>query len=62
MTIEELQRQPLFDPLTHPVWELRVAYGTAFDDYQKAIRDLSDLDLLRLYGGTVKLDLARKDA
>ena len=61
MTIEELQRQPLVDPLTHPVWKLRVAYAAAFDDYQKAIRELSDLDLLRLYSGTVKLDLDRKD-
>jgi hypothetical protein len=62
MTIEELQRQPLFDPLTHPVWKLRAAFYTALDDYDKAISNLTDVDLLRLYGGTVKLDLDHKNA
>ena len=61
MTKEESQKQPLGDPLTHPVWTLRVAYAAAFDDYQKAIRELSDVDLLLLYGGAVRLDLDRKN-
>jgi hypothetical protein len=54
MTKEELTTQTLYDPLTHPLWNLNVAFVAAHDAYFEAISDLPELDLLRLYGGTFK--------
>src|ERR1035441_8203671 len=54
MTIEDLRKQPLYEPLNHPLWNLNLAFIAAHDAYVEAISDLPELDLLRLYGGTLK--------
>jgi hypothetical protein len=50
---KERKQQP-YDPVTHPMWSLRVALDTTFDAYQNAISDLSDDDVVLLLNSVLK--------